>query len=162
MHSLRQMLAVPAALLAVSLAGCGGYDYGPTGNITGRLTMDGKPLAAGHGVTFMEMQKGYLAVGVTDENGDFEVKSWNDGNMPVGPYKVAIAPPAGTAPDTSQYSADELFEHPELMEEKGGDAQFPRKYLSNKTSGLEYTIKEGDNHFDIDLKSKPGSTASKS
>ncbi len=62
--------------------------------ITGRLTLDGKPLPAGHGVTFMEMQKGYLAFGVTDEDGNFEVKSWNDGNMPVGPYKVLIAPPA--------------------------------------------------------------------
>jgi hypothetical protein len=154
MRALRKSIAVPAILSVIALAGCGGYDYGPTGQITGRLTMDGKPLPAGHAVTFMEMQKGYLAFGVTDANGDFEVKSWNEGYMPVGPYKVAIAPPAGTAPDTSQYSADELFEHPELMDEPGGKALFPRKYLSSTTSGLEYTVKEGENHFEIDLKSK--------
>jgi hypothetical protein len=152
MRALRQSIALSAILLVVAVVGCGGYDYGPTGSITGRLTMDGKPLPAGHAVTFMEMQKGYLAFGVTNENGDFEVKSWNEGNMPLGPYKVAIAPPAGTAPDTSKYSADELFEHPELMEERGGEALFPRRYLATSTSGLEYTVKEGENHFDIDLK----------
>jgi hypothetical protein len=145
-------------ILSFTLAGCGGYDYGPTGVITGRLTMDGKPLPAGHAVTFMEMQKGYLAFGVTDEEGNYEVNSWNDGYMPVGPYKVAIAPPVGTPPDTSQYSADELFEHPELMDEPGGKALFPRKYLATSTSGLEFEVKEGENHFDIDLKSKPSAT----
>ncbi len=40
------------------------------------------------------------------------------------------------------------------MDEPGGDAKFPRKYLSTSTSGLEYTVKEGDNHFEIDLLSK--------
>jgi hypothetical protein len=40
------------------------------------------------------------------------------------------------------------------MDEPGGKALFPRKYLSSTTSGLEYTVKEGENHFEIDLKSK--------
>ncbi len=44
----------------LSVAGCGGNPYGPTGKITGRLTMEGKPLPAGHSVSFMQMEKGFL------------------------------------------------------------------------------------------------------
>ncbi|MDQ3329598.1 MAG: hypothetical protein M3552_02920 [Planctomycetota bacterium] len=48
-----------------------------------------------------------------------------------------------------------MFENPELMEEPGGEALFPRKYLSTSTSGLEYEVKDGENDFEIDLKSAP-------
>jgi hypothetical protein len=77
--------------------------------------------------------------------------------MPVGTYKVMIAPPAGTkTEDATQHTADELFDHPELMDEPAGKALYPRKYADTKTSGLSFPIVEGDNHFDIDLKSNAG------
>src|SRR6478672_4606193 len=98
-------------------AGCSGaHDYGPTGKITGRVTLDDKPLAAGTGVSFMEPIGGFLAFGLTDADGNFTVDSWNDGNMPVGKYKCWVIPPA--AAPAKQMTSEERMEHPELAEPK--------------------------------------------
>src|SRR5690349_16731896 len=93
-----------AMMILFAVAGCGGHDYGPTGKITGKLTMAGKPLAAGTAVSFMQMEKGFLAFGLTDAEGKFEVESWNGGAMPVGKYKVMIAPPTAELPDPKTVS----------------------------------------------------------
>lgn len=140
-----------AALLVLSIMGCGGHDFGPTGKITGKLTMAGKPLAAGTAVSFMQMEKGFLAFGLTDAEGKFEVKSWNNGAMPVGKYKVMLAPAAAQpARDPKTISAEEAFENPELLDPTS-NTDFPKKYRDTSTSGLEYDIKEGPNDIQIDL-----------
>jgi len=138
-----------ALVLMLSVTGCGGTDFGPTGTITGKLTLLGKPIAAGTAVSFMQMEKGFLAFGLTDEEGKFEVKSWNNGQMPVGKYKVMIAPAA--VPPAKNLTPEEAFDHPELVE-PATKADFPKKYRDTQTSGLEYEIKEGPNDFEIDLK----------
>ncbi|MDZ4686120.1 MAG: hypothetical protein SH850_13715 [Planctomycetaceae bacterium] len=147
-HAVRH-LAV--AVLNLCTIGCGGVDYGPTGKITGRLTMDGKPLAAGTAVSFMQMEKGFLAFGMTDADGKFEVDSFNSGDMPAGVYKVMIAPPAAPAP--KDVSAEEAFENPELRDPTV-KVEFPKKYRDTNTSGLEYEVKAGANDFPIDLTAK--------
>jgi hypothetical protein len=139
------------AILGLFVTGCGGVDYGPTGKITGRLTMDGKPLAAGTAVSFMQMEKGFLAFGLTDADGKFQVDSFNNGDMPAGVYKVMIAPPAAAAPAPKDVSAEEAFENPELLEPTV-KAEFPKKYRETATSGLEYDIQAGKNDIKIDLK----------
>ncbi len=149
MRGIVSSLMVLTAMLSV--AGCGGNPYGPTGKITGRLTMEGKPLPAGHSVSFMQMEKGFLAFGITDADGKFEVKSWNNGEMPVGKYDVMIGPPSGENADTSQMSAEERFDNPQPQKIK---VPFPVRYRETTKSGLSYEIKEGPNHFDIDIKSK--------
>ncbi len=138
-------------LFCALLAGCSDDPYGPTGKVTGKLTLDGKPLAAGHAVSFMQMEQGFLAYGITDAEGNFEVKSWNAGAMPVGKYHVMIAPPGGDA-DTSSLSAEERFEQGQASGRE--KPTFPGRYRETTTSGLQYDIAEGENHFDIDLKSK--------
>lgn len=138
-------------LVTLALGGCGGYDYGPTGKITGTLTMDGKPLAAGTAVSFMQMEKGFLAFGLTDAEGKFEVKSFNGGQMPVGKYKVMLAPPAAATPPAKEVSAEDAFENPELLDPVV-KADFPKKYRDTQTSGLEYEVQSGSNDFAIDLK----------
>jgi len=140
-------------LTMLLLTGCGGTDYGPTGKVKGRLTMEGKPLSPGTAVSFMQMEKGFLAFGLTDAEGRFEVKSWNDGEMPVGVYKVMIAPPASAPPPPQNYTAEELFENPDLADPVV-KAEFPQKYRDTQTSGLEFQIQTGENSFDIDLKAK--------
>jgi hypothetical protein len=138
-------------IFVATLLGCGGDSYGPTGKVTGKLTIDGKKLPGGHAVSFMQMEKGFLAFGITDDEGKFEIKSWNNGNMPIGKYKVMIAPPSGG--DVTNLSADELFDKPELSSPKSR-VQFPSRYRETTTSGLEYEITQGENRFDIDLKAK--------
>jgi hypothetical protein len=138
-------------LFIACFVGCGGEQYGPTGRVNGKLTMDGKQLPAGHAVSFMQMEKGFLAFGITDAEGRYEIKSWNNGNMPIGKYDVMIAPPSGEA-DVSKLSAEDRFE-------QGGTSSkssiaFPKRYRETTTSGLQFEIAKGENHCDIDLKSK--------
>jgi len=134
------------------IAGCG-PNYGPTGKITGRLTLDGKPLPPGQNVAFMEMVKGFLAYGTTDADGKFEVKTFNEGEMPIGVYKVQVAAAPASAKDAAQASAEDRFEKPEVLAPRTAST-FPKKYTDFVTSGIEFDVKQGDNHFDVDLKSK--------
>lgn len=139
-------------LLAISIVGCGGYNYGPTGKITGKLTFQGKPLAAGTAVSFMQMEKGFLAFGLTDPEGKFSVKSWNNGDMPVGKYKVMLAPSTtANATAANSASAEEAFDKPEIVAPPVS-VDFPKKYRDTATSGLEFEVKAGNNDFEIDLK----------
>jgi hypothetical protein len=129
--------------------GCGQrHDYGPTGRITGRLTMNGQPLEPGTTVSFMQPEAGYLAFGATDENGNFEVTSWNGGAMPIGTYRVMIQPPGGELDPESPEAAELALEGGRGRQK----APFPEKYRAFPTSGLSYEIVEGNNHFEIDLK----------
>lgn len=148
----RSFIASSILGLAVVLTGCGGHDFGPTGKITGRLTLEGKPMAPGHAVSFMQPEKGFLAFGFTDGEGNFSVGSWNEGNMPIGKYSVMIAPPAAAAPAVAP-TADEAFENPELVDPKLSSV-FPVKYRDITTSGLEFEVVAGDNKFEVDLKAK--------
>lgn len=152
MKSIREVYQCFAILLFVALlVGCSDDPYGPTGKVTGKLTLDGKLLPAGHAVSFMQMEQGFLAYGITDAEGNFEVKSWNDGDMPLGKYNVMIAPPGGEA-DTSSMSAEDRFEQGQASGKT--KLTFPARYRETTTSGLQYDIVEGKNHFDIDLRSK--------
>jgi len=137
-----------------SFLGCRiGPDYGPTGTVAGKLTMDGKPLAAQTNVVFMHPEKGYLAYATTDAEGKFQITGWHDGNqkngpeLPVGIYRVMIQPPAS---QTAEPTAEEMLANPRPQAPK---VEFPQKYRQTHTSGLEYEIKPGANDFPIDLKS---------
>jgi hypothetical protein len=137
------------ALLASFAAGCSGeFDYGPTGTVSGRLTMDGKPLKEGTQVAFMQLEKGYIAFGPTDPDGNFTVSSWNEGQLPVGQYTVMIQPPGGV--QTKEPTAEELL----AGKGKVAATQFPMKYSQTSTSGLKYEVKEGENRFEIDISSQ--------
>ena len=143
--------ATLATLFAIALHGCGGgHDYGPTGKITGKLTLEGKPLSAKTGVQFMEPLKGFLAFGETDAEGNFEIASWNGGQMPLGKYKVYITPPPGTPTEAANLNAEQRFDSPDQVE-KGPKLEYPQKYADKNKSGLEYEVKAGENHFDINL-----------
>lgn len=142
---------ITVLMVVATFLGCGGEPYGPTGKVTGKLTMDGKNLPAGHAVSFMQMESGFLAFGMTDAEGKFEVNSWNNGNMPIGKYDVMIAPPSGG--DVSNLSAEERFDNPESSSAKS-KVLFPSRYRETTTSGLNYEVTKGANNFDIDLKPK--------
>jgi hypothetical protein len=147
-----RMLMLTLACLGIALAGCGGdFDYGPTGTITGRLTLEGKPLPAGSSAVFMEPKAGYLAFGLTDADGNYTVNTWNNGNMPIGTYRVMVHPPA-PANDSETASAEELLANPEKYKARPVKTEIPKKYRETSTSGLSFDIQKGQNKIDIDLK----------
>ena len=146
LHRIRSALIFPIVLL---FAGCSNeVDYGPTGTASGRLTLSGKPHSAGTQVVFMHPEKGYAAFGSTDTEGNFQIASWNDGNLPIGTYRVMIQPPAGDLnPDTATDEQLLAGVQPEVVPE----AEFDFKYRQTSTSGLSYDVEEGPNEFQIDL-----------
>ena len=143
--------AISAGILFLGVGCSKDFDYGETGRINGRLTFEGEVLAPGHGVIFMEPIKGFLAYGETDVDGYYDVSSWNNGNMPLGTYKVYIGTPPAPEPRTD-LTPEEAFDHPELVDPPAPPLEFPKKYLDRDASGLEFTVKAGENEFDIDLK----------
>src|SRR5262245_38752936 len=69
------------------LAGCG--EGGPRlGQVTGKVTLDGKPLP-NVSVTFMPKEGG-TASGVTDANGNYELTHNNGKGAPLGKNMVAV------------------------------------------------------------------------
>jgi hypothetical protein len=147
-----RFLTLSTASMLLFLTACSGdFDYGPTGTISGKLTLEGKPLPAGSSAVFMEPKAGYLAFGLTDAEGNYKVTTWNDGNMPIGTYRVMVHPPA-PANDSETASAEEILANPEKYKARPVKTDIPKKYREVSTSGLSFEIKKGENTIDIDLK----------
>jgi len=125
--------ALLIALAVVALGGCAQKTYPVTGKVAFK---DGKPLAGGM-VVFSPMDpattvgaRGYILA-----DGSFELSSERPGDGSLtGRYRVLVKPPLqGKGED------DPLRKVP-LID--------PR-YTKFETSGLEFEVKAGPNHFDI-------------
>lgn len=132
-------------------AGCGGTDFGPMGSISGRVTMNGEPVAEGTKVLFMHPSEGHAGFGITSADGAYSIEWRRSGTtydgLPVGKYQVMLVP--ADYVDVDELSADEMLEGGG----SGGQtsSQIPPKYLRAATSGLEYEVSEGENEIDIDI-----------
>lgn len=150
--SLNSHITLCFVLTACLTVGCGGTDFGPMGQVSGKVTLNGATVAQGTQLVFMQMEKGYAGFGMTDAEGKYTLEWRREGKyfdgLPVGVYKVMIQPPV--AVDVEELDADAMLAG-------GGDVavtkpEFDRKYRQTATSGLEFTITEGANTCDIDLK----------
>ena len=122
------------ALLSVAflVAGCG-EPLDPVYPVTGKVTLNGKPLTTGT-VTFTPTGNGPSATGMIREDGTYELKSHDDraGALP-GSYKVSV-------------SAVKI--NPQGM----ALSLLPSKYSTGQTSGLTAEVEEKDtNTVDIEL-----------
>ncbi|QDV51735.1 hypothetical protein [Gimesia fumaroli] len=155
MRAPRIVTSLLIVLLGLSTTACSKTtDYGPMGSVTGKLTIDGKAIDQGTQLLFMKMDAGYAAFGETDAEGNYSITWARDGErkseVPLGSYKVLIQPPR-VGKDTEEMSAEEMLEGGDVAPAK---PKFPAKYQQHATSGLEFTVKEGENKINIDLKSK--------
>jgi hypothetical protein len=134
-------------LLLVFAAGCGGGDALPRERVSGKVTLDGKPLPTGS-IQFLpegggDARNPALSAGATINEGDYDIPR-QSGLLP-GNYKVTIsaaaggaAAPANEAPGPAQAPAQDIV---------------PEKY--NKDSTLTAEVKAGgENTFNFDLTSK--------
>ena len=119
-------------LLVLFLCGCGGkYDlHGVEGTVT---LKDGTPLADLR--LMFECEKPRISVtAATDASGHYRVGTLKaDDGAPAGNYRVVVAEPAPADPD------------------KMRPRRIHSKYSRFETSGLEFTVNEGNNTFDIQL-----------
>ena len=116
--------------------GCGSRDGPKVGNVTGKVTLDGKPFA-GALVTFMP-EKGRSSTGRTNADGNYELRyTFERAGAEVGKHIVRITTAA--ASETKESA---------LVQER-----LPAKY--HRDTELKAEVKTGRNTLNFDLTSQP-------
>jgi hypothetical protein len=136
----RPQLATAAfgLLLTVLAAGCdrSGLDLAP---VEGIVTQNGAPVE-GAGVLFLP-QTGPFAMGTTDAEGRFTLKTANYPGALVGEHRVTISKTQTTATKIP----GQLFPRYDTKYE------IPQKYCDASTSGLVAKVIDDDNKFEFDV-----------
>lgn len=153
---------LPLFLLVVSLlsVGCSGGQSdgytGPRGQVTGKVTVDGQPLAKGCQVYFQADKGGYTAAGVVGDDGQYTVAYAGGSGLPIGDYRVQLSPPlvvdpapAATPVDPTQMAGRMKLSAKSKRPEEAGP--FPSKYLSMETSGMKFRVEANQNTANFDL-----------
>ena len=153
--------AGPCALLVVMgvlfSIGCqpGGY-AGPTGTVSGTVTLNGQPVPEGCTVAFVS-DAGHTASGQVGAGGQYSLSVAREGGMtsavPAATYKVCVTPPAA-AESSEDY--DQMMDAAASGEGQAGEAPpqeevIPAAFQSTGTSGLSYEVKQGSNTIDVKL-----------
>ena len=138
-------LSVAAFLLLVAV-GCGG----DLAEVTGVVTIDGKPLRGGEGmhatVFFQPVAgQGANAAGILNENGVYRLSTGSQQGVAPGEY-VATCSASEIIPSTTPGGTP------------SGRRVTDPKYASVKTSDLRFTIEPGKNQCDIALESPSASS----
>jgi hypothetical protein len=122
--------------LALVLVGCGG-DNGPRlASVTGKITIDGKPVS-GAGIQMISQEpNGSVAYGMTDESGYYEMAFGQSrkGAFP-GKNKVVLNSDSRISVGGEKYDGAEVF---------------PAEYNTKSDKIVE--VKDGANVFDFDVK----------
>lgn len=142
----------------VVMLGCGDGDRLPTAPVTGKVLFDGKPLAKAE-IWLVPTSEAVKSAKITirpyartNDEGAFTMTSYLvDDGAPLGDYAVMVLPAlpkAGTEEELATDTPAEGQPQAKLA------APFPRKYSDPTTSGLTFTVKEGSNEMNLDLKSR--------
>lgn len=131
-----------AAIALAFLLGCASDP--PRGEVRGRVTLEGKPLAAGR-VIMEDSATGEALTAAIQSDGSYEMKSHLGAGLPPGTYRVAVSPQA-------MARGDEVVLAGDAPQASSGPA-IPDKYQSVASSGLVITVEADSNPpFDFDLK----------
>lgn len=136
---------IPIAIL-LAAAGCGGGNKEATGTVSGKATLDGKPLAEGCVIVCQHLERSLPAGGKTAADGTFKLTMKDTVGLVVGDYKVLIQTPEKKMTHEEQMKMAQTRSFP-----KPDDSIVPAKYRSFDTSNLKLTVKPGANTFDLPL-----------
>ena len=152
------VLALSPCLLA--LVGCDSSgSAGRTGAVKGKVTCNAQALPAGCTIVFVHEEKAIPASTAIAADGSYTLLMNGKPEIPVGTYKISVSPPAKDAAAAADPSNPEAYKA--VMMGKGpkgqgaaaeGKPPFPQKYQSAETSKLTFTVKEGSNTYDLDMK----------
>ena len=143
-------VVVALSILLLSLPSCGGSGDRPElGQVSGKVTLDGKPLT-GVAVVF-QPDDGRPATGRTDAEGEYELTYIrNTRGTKVGHNRVEIAPSEGG--EDEEESDEEDPDSPQAQQPVNSrKPSVPARY--NTQSELERDVKPGKNTFDFELES---------
>ncbi len=147
-------VAAALSALLLSLPGClGPNDQPELGEVSGNITLDGKPVSGV--VVLFQPDNGRPARAVTDAEGKYELKYIRDTmGTKIGHNRVEIAPDEegeNEEPIESTTQDGEPVALQPLKPGKSGKPVIPARY--NTQSELEADVKPGENTFNFDLKS---------
>ncbi len=148
----RRLWLVVAGIVVLSM-GCSKAPTGPKKvPAGGKVTYKNAPVE-GATVSFLSDGKTPTAVAITDASGEFALATSvsGDGAVP-GTYRVAVTKIIGPpVKSTGSMSMDDAAKAASAPAQKQV-SPIPEKYNSVESSGLQFTVKEGDkNHFAIEL-----------
>jgi hypothetical protein len=131
--------AVALALLTLAAVGCAGR-----GDVSGKVTYKGKPLVFGT-VQFEASDKTIKQANI-EKDGSYSIPG-----VPVGEAKVAVS---SLNPQSSDFQPlqREGQPPPKPRPEVVGWFPIPTEYQDLSNPKLTYTVKRGQNTYDIDLK----------
>ncbi len=153
-----RIASLAASSLLVLVAGC--FGSGNTGTVTGKVTLDGSPLADAV-VTFVPEsgeQNAQNAIGRTDQAGNYQLFRRDEPGATIGKYTVRITgtPAAASTQSVSSDDAAYLAQVSGASSGSGSTTAFkdpvPAKY--NTQTELNAAVEKGANTFDFDLQSK--------
>jgi hypothetical protein len=150
-----KLLVVVAVAGLVIAGGCGsGGHSGPTGTVRGTVTLNGESVPAGTGVVFLS-DDGFTASGQVAADGSYELSSAGSGNqIPAVAYKVMVSGAAAGGVSAEDANYDAMMEASAsggAQPEAEAQSAIPSKYNSTATSGLSFTVTEGENTINIEL-----------
>ena len=125
-------------ILAFTAVGCGSNDQGPTGTVTGKVTMGKRTVAAGQVNIYSEDLK-KSGAGVINADGTYSVAA-----APVGKGKVTVSVPRPPARGTANL----------MNKDKATASPAPERYRNPATSDIAVEVATGSQTFDIQLKGK--------
>jgi hypothetical protein len=140
-------LAAGLLVLSAGTLGCGGIKTYP---IEGRVTLDGKPVAAAN-VTLHPIGDLPMGRAATGSDGSFRIQSTTGDGLPAGEYEVSIIkqefhPPGGnTKAAESPLDMAMGWRITNLL---------PRRYGNSTTSGLKVTVPSEPDAYELKLTSK--------
>lgn len=150
--------AVCAAIVLVALGGCGrpaGVEFAP---VTGRVTVNGQPLAAGTIHFVPDESKGTsgpMSTGVLQSDGSFALRGpgQHAGAM-VGSHRVYLTLPLpDLGPTPVVVDGEVVVQGPSRGGPAGTAAQVPKKYLRAETSDWTAAVAAtAGNVFDFEIK----------
>jgi hypothetical protein len=136
-------------VILFSLIGCGKNSGEVTGTCSGKLTLDGKPAAAGCVVVCQHVKRGLSAGAKVEPDGSFQILMQDGPSLIAGDYKVLIQPPDFKMSHEEAMKLAQANKFPKL-----DDSVVPSKYRSYETSKLFMIVNAGKNTFDIPMVTK--------
>jgi len=145
-NSLAVASTTAVAVLTLTLAGCGASDDLPREGVSGKVTLDGKPLASGL-ITFMPTSEAATQGGGMIQDGAYSIP--RDQGLVPGSYKVLIT----SSGSGSEKQTDVVKDMPGMPPVAAKEA-IPAQY--NAKSTLTAEVKAGsENVFDFPLDGSP-------
>lgn len=148
----RQVTKIISALIfaILSFAGCTGGSRlpdGDTGTVKGKVTSNGKPVPDGTSIVFLHKDKGLTASSAIATDGTYSLRMRRGDAILVGDYQIGVTPPT-TEMTAAEADAAITGEAPAAKEWP----EIPKKYQNPETSEVTFTVKAGENTFDLDMK----------